>query len=128
MHEVLHRGATEVEKAVFETHFFGRFGAVVVGVDRERFGFVEEGEVFNDEFDGAGGDVGINKVGSAFAHFAGGGENKFVTDGFGELKGFCGLWGDDELDDAGVVAEVDENQTTVVATGVDPTSDSYFFT
>ena len=127
LHEVLHGGATEVEEAVFETHFLGGFGTIVVGVDRERLGFVEEGEVFDDEFDGAGGDVGVDEVGSTFAHFAGGGENKFVADRFGKLEGFCGFWSDDKLDDAGVVAEVDKNQATMITTGVDPTSDGYFF-
>ena len=55
-----------------------------MSIDGERFGFVEESEVFDNEFDGASGDVGVDEVGSAFAHFAGGGENKFVADGFGE--------------------------------------------
>ena len=72
LQNILHGGATKVEITILETKFFGRFFAVVVSVDWEWLGFVEKSELVNNEFDFAGGDVGIDELGSALAHFAGG--------------------------------------------------------
>ena len=98
-----------------------------MGIDGKRLRFVEKAEVVNYELDGAGGDVGINQIWFALADFAGGINDEFVTEGFGESEGVFVLGSDDELDDAGVVAEVDKDETTMVATGIDPAFDSDLF-
>ena len=83
LENLLHGGTAKVEKTVFETHFFGRFWSVIVGIDGEGSGLVEEFEVVDNEFDGASRNVGVNEFFGACAEFAGGAEDEFVTDGFG---------------------------------------------
>ena len=91
-----------------------------MGVDGERFGFIDEGELGDDDLKVAGGEVGVPEFGGALADNAGGGDDELVAEGFGDLEGGGGIGGDDELDDAGVVAQVNENQATMVAAGIDP--------
>ena len=120
----MHRWSAEIEVAVFETKFFGRLLAVVVGIDGWSGGFVKEGKLIDNEFDGAGFDVGIDEIFSTISHFAGGGEDEFVADGLGELKSILGIRSDDELEDAGVIAEINKDETTVVAAGINPSGDA----
>ena len=54
---------------------------------------------------------------------AGSGDDVFVAEGLGEVEGSGLVRIDDELDDASVVAEVDEDEAAVVAAGVDPAHD-----
>ena len=37
------------------------------------------------------------------------------------------LWSDDELNDAGMVTEVNKDKATMIATRIDPTFDGYLF-
>ena len=109
LQDALGRGAAEVQEAVFEAEFLAGGGAFVVGVDGERFGFIDEGELGDDDLKVAGGEVGVPEFGGALADNAGGGDDELVAEGFGDLEGGGGIRGDDELDDAGVVAQVNEN-------------------
>ena len=68
---MLHLGAAEVEVAVLEADFFvgdGVFG----GGEGRGFGVVEEEEFGGDDFDLAGGHVGVFEAGAAAADVAGG--------------------------------------------------------
>ena len=120
LQDALSGGATEIEIAVFEAELLARGGAFVVSVDGERFGFVDEGELGNDDFEIAGGEIGVFQFGSALADDAGGRNHEFVAESFGDFEGGGSVGSDDELDDAGVIAQVNENQATVVAAGIDP--------
>ena len=94
-----------------------------MSIDWERGGFVEEFEVVDDKLNGAGGNVGINEFLGTLAELTGGAKDELVTDGFGESESLLGVGGDDELDETGMVTQIDKNESTVVATRIDPTGD-----
>ena len=116
---VLHGGPAEVDVAVFEADFLvgdGVFG----GGERGCFGVVEEEEVVAYEFDFAGGQVG---VGAAFAgaDCACDGDDVLGAGLFGFGVGLGGEgFVENDLGDAGAVAEIEEDEVAVVAAAVDP--------
>jgi len=76
----------------------------------------------SDEFDIAGGHVGIGETGAAVAEDAGDGDDVLGTRGFG--LGVCfgrHFFVEHDLRDAGAIAEVEEDEVAVVAAAVDPT-------
>ena len=77
--------------------------------------------VRRDELDFAGGHVGVGEAFAAGADLAGDGDDVLGAGGFGlEVAGGAGLLVDDDLGNAGAVAEVDEDEAAVVAAAVDP--------
>lgn len=124
---MLHAWATEIEKTIFKAEFFGRFRTVVVSVHGERVGAVQELKLINDEFNIASRDVWVFEFGGAFAHFPGRTKNILVTDRFGKRERVLCIRSDDELDKTGKISEINKNQTTVVAAGINPTRNCYGF-
>ena len=73
------------------------------------------------DLDVAGGEVRIDDLGRARDDLALGPEDELVADLVRERRGLrCDFRVDDQLDEAALVAEVDEDQTAVVSTPRDP--------
>ena len=117
---LLHLGAAEVDVAVLEADFLvgdGVFG----GREGRRLRVVEEEEVVGDELDVAGGHVGIGEAFAAVAEDSRDGDDVLGARGFGLGVSFGGdFLVEDDLRDAGAVAEVEEDEVAVVAAAVDP--------
>ena len=117
---VLHLRAAEVEVAVLEADLFVGDGVVCDGEGRG-LGVVEEEELVGDDFDEAGGHVGVGEAFSAETDFSFDGYDEFAAGGFGfGVGGGGGFLVEDDLGDAGAVAEVEEYEVAVVAATVDP--------
>ena len=116
----LHLGAAQVDVAVLEADFFvldGFFG----GRKRRQARVVEDAQLGGLDLDFAGGHLGIDGVGVAQAHLAHGGDNVLGADLFALQVAFGRqLLVEDDLGDAGAVAEVEEDEVAVVAAAVDP--------
>ena len=80
----------------------------------------------SDDFDFAGGHVGVAEAFAAFADGALYGYDVFVAGGFG-LGVSCRaeLFVEDDLRDAAAVADVEEDEVAVVAAAVDPAHEDY---
>jgi hypothetical protein len=116
----LHLSAAQVNVAVFEADFF-----VLDGLFSRREGrearVVEDEQLGGFNLDLAGGHLGIDGVFGAQAHLADGGNDILRADGFTlEVAFGCELFIQDNLRDAGAVAEVEEDQVAVVTAAVDP--------
>jgi len=113
--------AAQVEIAVAQTRFFG---GVDIGFDLERWRFcvVQDVQFCGDEFDFAGGDFGIGLL--ALDDFAFDRDNEFAAHvlGFGVRFGLRFLV-ENDLDDAGAVADVKEEQIAEVASTMNPAHD-----
>src|SRR5262249_11191431 len=76
------------------------------------------------DLDRARGDVRVHGLGRAGDHLADGAHDELRAD---PVRGLCGsrraLGVDDELDDPGVVAEVDKDEAAVIAPARDPAGD-----
>ena len=86
---VLHLGAAQVEVAILEADFFvgdGVFG----GGEGRRLRLVEEEEFVGDDFDLAGGHVGVIEPRAAAADLALDGDDVLRAGGFGLGVGFAG--------------------------------------
>ena len=115
----LHFSPAQVEVAVLQAHLFvgdGVFG----GREGRRPGIVEQKEFAGDDFDLAGGHAGVFQAGGAAADFSFNGNNKFRTGGVGFGVGGRDLLVNDDLRDAGAVAQIEEDEAAVVAAAVDP--------
>ena len=74
------------------------------------------------EFDVAGGHVGIGEAFAAVAEDSSDGDDVLGARGFGLGVGFGGdFLIEDNLGDAGAIAEIEEDEVAVVAAAVDPT-------
>ena len=110
--------AAQVEEAVLEARFLGR---VVLGEDvhRQRFAGAELVVAGDVELDFAGGEVGVHRAFGAGADVA-----LDADDGFlGQMRDVVlegGGGRDDDLRDAVVVAQVDEEDAAEVALVMDP--------
>ena len=99
-----------------------------LGQEGERLGDVEDAQLFDDELDFAGGDVGIDGVGVALFDGADGGDDEFVAQLFRLfVDGGIQLVAEDDLRHSGAVAEIDENDLAKVAAAVDPSHEDGFF-
>ena len=75
-----------------------------------------------NERDFAGGHVGIGEAFAAVAEDSGDGDDVLGARGFGLGVGFGGdFLIEDNLGDAGAIAEIEEDEVAVVAAAVDPT-------
>ncbi len=124
----LHGVAAQVEVAVLEAHLFvGEDG--VAGEEGGVLGLVEDAEFVGDEFDFAGGDIFVDGVGVAQLDGADDGDDELVAEGFGLLVDGGGvLAAEDDLGDAGAVADIDEDDGAEVAAAVDPSHEDGFLT
>ncbi len=116
----LHLGAAQVDVAIFEADFFvldGFFG----GREGREARVVEDAQLGGLDLDFAGGHFGIDGVGVAQADFADGGDDVLGADLLAfEVAVGSQFFVEDDLGDAGAVAEVEEDEVAVVAAAVDP--------
>ena len=118
-HHLLHFRAAQVEVAVLEADVLA---GVFMRVERQRLGLVQHFDGGGHDFDLAGADAVVDRM--AGAHGAGDAQAILVTDGGGGLhhRGVAfgpGGFGH-HLDDAFVVAQVDETHATQVAGDIGP--------
>ena len=117
--------AAQVEKAVFKAKrfvalfFFGH-------LEGDDFGFAEHFHLVSHDLNFTGGELGVDGFGDTVNDFSGetdGGFNAPVFDAF--VKRFGRI--DNDLSQAVVVAQIDENDAAVVAYAMDPAGNFYSF-
>ncbi|KFI94898.1 aspartyl-tRNA synthase [Bifidobacterium stellenboschense] len=126
---VLHGRATQVEVTVLETHVLA--GQLVLGLVLERGGHLERQGVglgehldgLGDDLDLAGGEMFVLVALRAQADLADDLDDEFAAQRAGHV-----LVVDDDLHEAGGVAQIDEGDAAVVAATVDPTGESDLLT
>ncbi len=121
-HEIVVRlGAAQVEIAITQARFFGGVG-FLLDLKRRRLCVVQDVQFCGDQFDFAGGDFRVRFL--ALDDFAFDGDDVFAAHvfGFGVRFGLR-LLVEDNLDDSGAVADVEEKQIAEVAATMDPTHD-----
>ena len=121
---VVHLGAAQVEVAVLEAHLF--VGDLVVGGrEGQRLAVVEDAQLVGDDFDFAGGDVLVDGAGVAQLDVADDGDDELGAQGLGLLVQLgAGFGGDDDLRDAGAVAQIDKDKVAEIAAAVDPSHEN----
>ncbi len=113
--------AAKVDVAVLEADFLVGDG-VFSGREGGRLRVVEEEERVGDELDFAGGHVGVGEAFAAVAEDSGDGDDVLGARGFGLGVSFgADFLIEDDLGDAGAVAEVEEDEIAVVAAAIYPT-------
>ena len=124
---VLHFRTAKVEVAVFQADLFVDVD-VVFNVERRRLRRIEDAQFFAADFDRAGLHLGVDRVGVTHADDAADDENVFRADLFCLIeRSLFVVRGSDDLYDARAVAEVDENQSAVVAAAFNPAGQDDFF-
>jgi len=115
-----HALTSEVQVAEPEA---GGVADVCIGVDREGWGLrrVDHGNFGGLEFDVAGGEFWVLGAVATSDDLALDLDDVFVADVGGGGGGLGGVFGvEDDLDDAGGIAEVNEDEPAVIAAAVDP--------
>ncbi len=108
----------QIEIAIAQARFFGGVG-FVFDLKRRRFRVVEDVKLGGDDFDFAAGEIGIRFL--ARDDFAFDGDDVFAADVFGFAVRFgLRLFVKDDLDDAGAIANVEEEEISEVAAASDP--------
>ena len=123
---VLHLRPAQVDVAILQAHFFvGQHG--VGGREGQRLAVVQQAKLVGDDFDFAGGIVLVDGAGVAQLDVADDGDDELRAHGAGLLV-HCGagVGGDDDLGDAGAVAQVEEDEVAEVAPLVDPAHENNF--
>jgi hypothetical protein len=116
----LHAWAAEIEIAIFEAEFLASQSTLVMSGDRESFGAVEKFHRFYYNLNVAGWNIWIFEALTALSNCALCADDVFITKMLGKLESFLGLRINNELDHASMIAQIDKNETTVVATGINP--------
>ena len=118
---VLHAGAAEIQVAIFQAAFLGHL-VMFIGHERGRGADRENVHGLDADFDRAGGELGVDQ---ALAASGDGGAD--ADDPFGAelaalfVNGLATKVGvEDELGQTVPVAQVDEDQSAVVAVGMNP--------
>ncbi len=123
----LHGVAAQVDVAIFQAHFFVREHRVR-RQKGERLRHVQNAQLFDHQFDFAGGDIGIDGVGIAALDRADGGDHELVAQRFRFLvNGGVQFVVEHDLGHAGAVAQVDEDDLAKVAAPVAPSHEHNFF-
>ena len=118
----LHSVPAQIEVAVAQTERL--LDVVVVELERQRLGTRDKFQLVDLDLDCAGRNVRVDRIGCARHDLAARAHDELGADRVGGLR--ClgrALRVDDELHDAGVVAQVDEDQPAVVAAAPDPAGD-----
>ena len=98
---------------------------VVVEREGRRQGSGEVVETADGDLDLAGREGGVDVLGAAADDLAGDADDVLGAELVGGGVGFgSGVGMEDELDETGAVAEVDEDDAAVVAAGVDPAGEA----
>ena len=114
--------ATKVEPAIAVAQRL--VDVLLIELERQRRRAREDLELIDLDLDLARRQLRVHGLGGARDHFTRGAEDELVANvvcGGGCVGGALGV--DHELDDAGLVAEVDEDQAAVVAPACDPAGD-----
>ena len=110
--------AAQIEEAVAQPDVLGIFG---LAEHRERQ-FVRGGlhlDLLGDDLDRAGGEIGIGRFRAARHHGAGHGDDGFGPQGVEQRQRRALRLGDD-LGDAVMIAQIDEQHAAVITLAVDP--------
>jgi hypothetical protein len=118
---LLEFSTAKVEIAVLQADLFVGDRRIIRDGEGRRPGVVQQQEGIGDEFDVAGGHVGVGEACAAGADAAGDGDDvlgpRGLGLGVGQRRGF---FVEHHLRDAGAVAEVEEDEVAVVAAAVHP--------
>ena len=118
----LHVVATEVEPAIFDPQRL--VDVLLVQLERQGRRAREDAQPVDLDLDVTGRQVRVDRVGCAGDDLPFGLEHELVANLAGDFRGVGGALGvDDELELAGVVAQVDEDEPAVVAARVRPPGD-----
>ncbi|CDH44149.1 hypothetical protein BN874_1520017 [Candidatus Contendobacter odensis Run_B_J11] len=117
----LHYRSAQIQIAVAQPHFLG--GVVIVQLERQRLGTVEDFDLAGQHFHRAGGKIEILGAFGATAHPPDHPQHKFITDPLriGESVRHVGI--DHDLHQTLTVAQVDENNATMIAAAMRPTTE-----
>ena len=119
-HVALQGRTAQVEVAVFQADLFVDVD-VVFNVERRRLRRIEDAQFFAADFDRTGLHLGVDRIGVTHADDAADDENVFRADLFCLIeRGLFVIRRGNDLYDARAVAEVDENQSAVVAAAFNP--------
>ena len=121
---VAHLLAAQVEVAVAQAGVLADLAGEALDLEGRRLGVGEQLGGGDLELELAGRQLGVDRLLGAPHDRAGGAEHVLGAQLVGELEGLArGVRVEDELDQAGAVAQVDEDQAAVVAAAVDPAGD-----
>ena len=119
-HIVLHARAAKIQIAILESQRFVVI-AFFVDVERRRLALVENGDAARFNLDLAGGHLRIHRALGAIAHNALNGDHELVAQLVGDVvRVLVDLGIEHHLRDAKSIAQIDEDQSTEIATSVDP--------
>ena len=124
---VLHFRTAQVQVAVFEADLFVDVD-VVFDVERRCLRGIQDAQFFAAYFDRTGFHLVVDRISVTHADDTTDDENIFRTDLFCFFKGFFFIIRrSDDLDDTGAVAEIDEDQSAVVAAAFNPATKNDLF-
>ena len=115
-----HHLAAQIEIAVAQAHFLAD---LLVELERQGLGAVEELDALRDELDLAGGEVRVHGAGGPLAHRAGTAHHVLVAQPLGFREHLGRVRVEDDLQQPLAVAQVDEDHPAVVAPAVHPAGD-----
>jgi len=118
---LLHLVAAQVQVAMFQPGLFTDLAVKAFDLEGRGLGLGQHLNLFDPHLELPGRQFRVDRLIRAGHHFTGDADHVFGTQGVTELVRSPGLIRvEDELDQAGPVAQVDEDQATVVTTAVDP--------
>ena len=115
----LHLRAADVEIAVTQARIFAD---VVVQHERQRCRGIQHVDAVGDDFDPAGAQALVDLAGRACPHDTDDAQAVLITHALGLLEGHRIVGFDHGLDDAFVIAQIDEDDAAVVAPGIGPSA------
>ena len=117
----LHLRPPEIKEAVLETDVFGDL--LVVHHERRRQRRVEDFDFAGEHFDFAADQILVDGALGTRAHLAADADDEFVAQRLGGLEGRRIVRIAHHLQEAGAVAQVDENDAAMIAPAVHPAED-----
>src|SRR5262249_26903731 len=120
-----HAVAAQVEVAVAEPQLLSDLAGEALDLERRRLRVGEELRPADEDLDLAGRHLGVDRLLRAPHDLALGADHVLGAQLVPELERAAGRVGvEDELDESGAIAEVDEHEPAVVAAPVDPARDA----
>ena len=118
LHVALHRQTTKVEHTISQTCGFGE--VFVIKQEGRRCGRIQDLEFLSQHFNAAGDEVFVASAFRTSTNQAFNLHNEFVTDFIGSFEDVGTIRVADDLDQAFTIAQIDENNTAVVAAAMGP--------
>ena len=118
LHIALHRQTTKVEHTISQTCGFGEI--FVIKQEGGRCGRIQDLEFLSQHFNAAGDEVFVASAFRTSTNQAFNLHNEFVTDFIGSFEDVGTIRVADDLDQAFTIAQIDENNTAVVAAAMGP--------